>query len=310
MCSQPAQRAKTLLCALCSGCEIAIRLAYRERVNTTDAPEAFFTVDGDRFVPGPAAQGPWGATVSGHIVGGLLGWAIEREQTDAQLQPARLTVDLLRPTFMEPVEIRTTVRREGKRIKVVDAEILQRDEVVSRASAVLLRRSEHPDGRVWSDPVTMPPLPDESATPEIAMPFLLWAYGSTGAVGTLGGTSVEWEQDSVQKFAWVREIRPLITGVETTPFTRAALAGDVTSALTHWGTGGLRYINADFTISLSRLPVGEHIGLAAQAHHGDAGVASGAATLFDRLGPIGSSIAVALGQPADAFRPPRHIGLR
>lgn len=285
-------------------------LAYRERVSTSGEPEAFFTVDGDRFVPGPMAQGPWGPTVSGHIVGGLLGWAIEREQTDAQLQPARLTVDLLRPTFMEPVQVRTTVRREGKRIKVVDAEILQRDQVVSRATAALLRRSDHPEGRVWSQPVTMPPLPDESVTPEVTMPFLLWAYGTTGAEGTLGGTSVEWEQDSVQKFAWVREIRPLITDVEMTPFTRAALAGDVTSALTHWGTDGLRFINTDFTISLSRLPVGDHIGLAAQAHHGDAGVASGAATLFDQHGPIGSAIALALGQPADAFRPPRHIGLR
>lgn len=279
-------------------------------MSTADEPEAFFTVDGDRFVPGPMAQGPWGATVSGHIVGGLLGWAIEREQTDTQLQPARLTVDLLRPTFMEPVQIRSTVRREGKRIKVVDAEILQRDNVVSRASAVLLRRSEHPEGHVWSQPVTMPPLPDDSVAPQPTMPFLLWAYGSTGAVGTLGGTSVEWEQEGFQKFAWVREIRPLIADVEMTPFTRVALAGDVTSALTHWGTGGLRYINADFTISLSRLPIGDHIGLAAHAHHGDAGIASGAATLFDEHGPIGSSIAVALGQPADAFRPPPHIGLK
>ena len=68
-----------------------------------DTPEAFFTIDGDHLVPGPMAQGPWGATVSGHIVGGLLGWAVERAGGDPQLQPARLTVDLLRPTFMEPV---------------------------------------------------------------------------------------------------------------------------------------------------------------------------------------------------------------
>ena len=141
------------------------------------------------------------------------------------------------------------------------------------------------------------------------MPFELWAYGGSGN-GSLGGTSSEWEQDHTPKFAWIREIRPLIDAEEITPFTRAALAGDVTSALTHWGTGGLRYINADFTITLSRLPEGEYIGLAAQAHHGDAGVASGAATLFDRHGPIGSRLAVGLAQPAEAFRPPRHIGLK
>jgi hypothetical protein len=72
----------------------------------------------------------------------------------------------------------------------------------------------------------------------------------------------------------------------------------------------MRYINADFTVSLSRQPDGDYIGLTAHSHHSDAGVASGAATLFDRHGPIGSSIAIALAQPADAFRPPRHIGLR
>jgi Thioesterase-like superfamily len=275
-------------------------------VSSTDLP--FFLRDGDDLVPQTVAQGPWGATVSGHILGGLLGWAVEGAHSDADLQPARLTVDLLRPTFMEPVRIQTTVRREGKRIAVIDAAILQRGVVASRASAVFLRRGEHPEGAVWSAPITMPPLPDDTDVPETEMPFELWAYGSGN--GTLGGTSIEWEQDHTPKFAWIREIRPLIDADEMTPFTRAALAGDVTSALTHWGTGGLRYINADFTITLSRLPDGEYIGLAAHSHHGAAGVASGAVTLCDRHGPIGSGLAVALAQPADAFRPPRHIGLK
>jgi hypothetical protein len=269
--------------------------------------EPFFTVDGHSYVPTRISQGPWGDTISGHIIGGLLGWAVERAQPDPDLQPARLTVDLLRPTFMEPVRIETTLCRQGKRIAVIDAAIVQRGEVASRASAVFLRRGEHPEGAVWSAPVAIPPLPDPTEPPAIEMPFELWAYGS--GEGTLGGTSIEWEQDHAPKFAWVKEIRPLIAGYEMTPFTRAALAGDVTSALTHWGTGGLRYINADFTMTLSRLPEGDYIGLAAQGHYGDSGVASGAATLCDHKGPIGSSLAVALAQPANAFRPPRHIGL-
>ena len=275
-----------------------------------DTPEAFFTIDGDHLVPGPMAQGPWGATVSGHIVGGLLGWAVERAGGDPQLQPARLTVDLLRPTFMEPVRVETSVQREGKRIKVVDAVVLQRDQVVSRASSVFLRRGVHPEGDVWTPPVTMPPVPDDAAASALDMPFVLWAYGVDAQKGALGGTGIEWEQDHSRKFAWVREIRPLIEGDVTTPFTRVALAGDVTSALTHSGSGGLRYINTDFTVTLSRLPAGEFIGLASDGHQGSDGVASGAAILFDRHGPIGSSIAVALAQPAEAFRPPRHIGLR
>jgi Acyl-CoA thioesterase C-terminal domain len=95
----------------------------------------------------------------------------------------------------------------------------------------------------------------------------------------------------------------MVQGHPLTPFTRLAFVGDITSSLTHWGTGGLRYINADYTVTASRLPDGEFIGLAAQSHYGTAGVATGAATLFDRHGPIGTSSALALAQPAESFQP-------
>jgi acyl-coenzyme A thioesterase PaaI-like protein len=271
--------------------------------------DAFFTVDGESLVPTPMAQGPWGATVSGHILGGLAGWAVEQGVTDPDLQPARLTVDMMRPTLMEPVRVHTETRREGRRIMVVDADITQHDQLVCRATSVFLRRGEHPDGQVWAPAASMPPVPDTPPTIPDNMPFELWAYGVDTQHGALGGTHTEWQQAHSRRYAWVREVRPLIDGQEMSPFTRVALAADVTSALTHWGTGGLRFINADFTLSLSRLPDGEFVGLASDGHNGAAGVASGSATLFDRHGPIGHSIAVALGQPADAFRPPRHIGL-
>lgn len=112
-------------------------------------PEAFFTVDGDSYVPGQMTQGPWGAAMGGQIVGGLLGWGIEQSGIDADLQPARFTVDLLRPALMEPVQIRTSVQREGRRIKLVDGSLLQNGTVVARASALFLRRGDHPDGQVW-----------------------------------------------------------------------------------------------------------------------------------------------------------------
>ncbi|MEE3750218.1 thioesterase family protein [Mycobacterium intracellulare] len=265
-------------------------------------PEAFFTVDGDSYVPGTMTQGPWGAAMGGQIVGGLLGWGIEQSGVDPDLQPARFTVDLLRPALMLPVQIRTSVAREGRRIKLVDGELVQNGTVVARASALFLRRGDHPDGRVWSFPVEMPPLPTSSDGFPEGMPFLIWGYGATrdGSPGIAAG---EWEQSDSQKFAWARVFRPMVHGHPLTPFTRLAFVGDITSSLTHWGTGGLRYINADYTVTASRLPDGEFLGLAAQSHYGTAGVATGAATLFDRHGPIGTSSALALAQPADAFKP-------
>jgi hypothetical protein len=80
------------------------------------------------------------------------------------------------------------------------------------------------------------------------------------------------------------------------------MAADITSSLTHWGTAGLQFINADYTVTLSRLPEGVWIGLAAVTHYGDAGVATGVATLFDETGPIGSGVATALVNPG--FTPP------
>ena len=107
----------------------------------------------------------------------------------------------------------------------------------------------------------------------------------------------------MQKFAWTRMFRPMVAGHPLTPFTRAALAGDIISSLTHWGTAGLRYINADYTVAISRLPEGEYIGLAAQSYYGNDGVGAGTATLFDSAGPIGTGTVLALAQPPGAFQP-------
>ena len=265
-------------------------------------PEAFFTVDGDSYLPGSLTRGPWGAAMGGQIVGGLLAWGIERSGIEPDLQPARITIDLLRPVLLEPVQIRTSVQREGRRVKLVDGMLIQNGQTVARAGALFLRRGDHPEGQVWSTPVQMPPLPTDSAGFPADMPFFIWGYGATRD-GTPGIATDEWEQSHSQKFAWARVFRPMVQGHPLTPFTRLAFAGDITSSLTHWGTGGLRYINADYTVTASRLPDGEFVGLAAQSHYGAAGVATGAATLFDRHGPIGTSSALALAQPAEAFHP-------
>lgn len=80
------------------------------------------------------------------------------------------------------------------------------------------------------------------------------------------------------------------------------MAGDVTNPLTHWGTAGMRFINVDYTLTLSRLPEGPDIGLAALTHYSHDGIATGVTTLFDQRGPIGSGMATALAD--SRFRSP------
>lgn len=260
-------------------------------------PTAYYTADGDGFVPTSIAQGPWGATISGNVLGGLLGFVIDRDFGDPELQPARFTVDLFRPAALAPLTIRTELIRAGRRIKVVDAQAVQGDDVVARASVVLLRRGAASPTGIWTAPVDIPAAPGSDHVVTDA-PMQLVAHGA--------GTSSDlnaWRHTG-PKHIWVHNVAPLVEGQPMTPFTRAAMAGDVVSSLTHFGPDGLLYINADYTLTLSRLPESPEIGLSALTHYSDAGVATGTATLFDRSGPIGSGVATALLSPG--FAPPDH----
>jgi hypothetical protein len=260
---------------------------------TRQLPPAYFLRDGDAFVPTSMARGPWGSQISGNFVGGLLGHAIEAAVDDPDLQPARLTVDLLRPAAMEPVRVRTSVVRQGRRLTLVDAEVTQAGTLVSRASAVLLRKGEQPPGTVWTSPLVMPPLPADIDQLVENRPLLVLAYGKDPQVAGPSFDLTQWGHVG-PKFVWVRDVKPLVDGAPMTPFTRAAMAGDVASSLTHYGTEGLQFINADYTLTLSRLPEGPDIGLAALTHSSHAGIATGTAALFDHHGQIGAATATTL----------------
>lgn len=258
----------------------------------------YFIRDGAHLIPDRPAQGPWGPSVSGNVVGGLLARAVESEGLPDQFQPARLTVEILKPVAMDqPIETITSLVRSGRLLRVVDAQLRQCGDVVARCSATFLRPGAQPAGDIWSTQVPMPPLPADFGPQAEAMPMFVWGYGggaeSRGALGF-----DQWCDASTGKFAWMREVRPLVEDEPLTPFVRAAMAADATSALTHWSSDGLRFINTDYTMSLSRLPTGIHVGLAAVLHTSDRGIGSGVAALFDENGPIGNAMAVAVVSPA------------
>jgi hypothetical protein len=275
-----------------------------ERSSAAGALTSFFVTDGDDYLPTPLARGPWGPSLSGNYIGGLLGRAVEREVGDPGMQAARLTVDLLRPVALDRLQVHASVARRSRRIHLVDAVMTQRGTMVARASALFLRRSEHLADPAWTLPIAMPPPPSGSDALPDDVPMFLWAYGRDPVAGSPGVGVTEWRHDG-QKFAWVRETKLLVDNEPLTPFVRAAMAGDVTSSLTHWGTDGLHFINADYTLTLSRLPEGTLVGLASLTHYSHAGVATGVATIFDQDGPIGSGVATALANPG--FAPPSSM---
>jgi hypothetical protein len=79
-----------------------------------------------------------------------------------------------------------------------------------------------------------------------------------------------------------------------TPFVRAALAADFASPLANSASHGLDYINADLTLHLGRLPVGEWIGIEVADRVAATGVSVAHCRFHDASGPVGWSTVCAV----------------
>ena len=252
-----------------------------------ETSEAFFTVAGEDFVPGPRTASPWApGMMHGRLLGGLLARAIEEEHAAENLRFARLTVDLFRNTPLEPVRLTTERVRDGRRIRVVDAVASVADGPVARASAVLLRRGEQPAGQVWTAQEWDVPDPETLGAPMGEVPFDVWFDPPDGGGHPMVGKE--------QRRAWLRETHTLVAGEGLSPFVRTALAADFASPMANFGSEGLGFINADYTVNLARLPLGEMIGFETTGHLSEDGVAAGQCTLYDAGGAIGFCVVSAV----------------
>ena len=118
------------------------------------ATDAFFTRDGDSYIPGAACRGPWNPnSLHGRVIVGLAGFELERLHGGEAWMPVRLTVDMYRLPDFSPITAVTRVLRAGKRIKVVDCELLSGGVSVARGTCQFLVRSENASGVTWSPPV-------------------------------------------------------------------------------------------------------------------------------------------------------------
>ena len=255
--------------------------------------ESIFIADGDRFMPTEHARGPWDpGALHGGAPAALITAAFERIDPGAELRIGRLSFELLRPIPMAPLTLVARVVRPGRRVQELSAELLAEDQLIVRAGALRVQAvgedvaaAEASEGDSGAGPdVAM--APPESAKPE---PFTL--NGSPDA--SFAGTAMEmrWLGDPWQLGpgrVWMRLRHPLLPGQELTPLARLVATADfcngVSAALPF---DRFLFINADLTIHLQRLPVGEWIGLDARTRLCEGGPALAEGVLHDRLGPVG-----------------------
>jgi hypothetical protein len=248
--------------------------------------EPYFDRSGDTVVGRSHGTSAWGdAMLGGRQLAGLVAWGAERDHGHDDFQPARLTVDMFRPVTLVPLVVESELVREGSRIRVCDVTIRSEATVVCRGTVVFLRRGADTPGTVWSPPEWDAPLPD-------AVPPLEQARRWSGELRPI----TRW-LGSEQRRVWFREQSLLVDGESLTPFLRVATVADFANPLGNGSELGLGYINADLTLYVGRLPVGEWIGCETVAHVHDEGIAIGGIALHDEQGRFGYSTCCALADP-------------
>jgi acyl-coenzyme A thioesterase PaaI-like protein len=254
-------------------------------------------------MPTAASVGPWGpTTVSGMTISGLVGYAAEQAAGDADFVGTRLTVDMIRMALMGELVTSATVLREGRRLRLVDVTVEQNGRSVAYGRAVFARRSTEPAGTVRSEPIDMPVPPTDVDWPTVGGGL---AYSTPDSPPTQDFDI--WRDTSLRKLVWFNLPIDLVEGEPMSPFTRAAGVADVGNPLTNWGSEGLQFVNSDVTMLLARLPESTAIGLAARDRQSADGVSVGAATMYDRLGPIGTCTVTALASEVQMRQPHRDL---
>lgn len=253
---------------------------------------ALFEALGDgRWQPTGYARGPWspdalhGGPVAA-LLAGVLEAAAAAHDPDTPVQPARLSVELLRPVPMAPLATTTEVTRPGRKVRLVDASLSTTDGAVVATARLLQIRT----ATIAHAPVTTgiegPDGPDgvaRSRTPEELPHFHSHAIEHRFVAGGFAhfGPATD----------WMRLLVPVVAGQAPSPLQRVAAAADFGNGISRvadWNL--LLFINPDLTIHLHRLPAGEWVCLEATTWMESHGVALAESRLWDEKGPLGRSL--------------------
>lgn len=243
------------------------------------------------FSPTPVAASPWHPSMlHGGAVSALFGLLMDEQVAIwPEFMVNRLTMNLLRPVPMEPLESRCVWLREGGRLRVLAVELLAQGRLVARAEALMQKVTPVvlPDYAPRPEPAPAGP----AGLPEFGIQSLLNAKDQSIPPGFHTRVEVRevtpWDEQGATT-AWVRVPVEIVPGVSTTPLMRAAMVSDLGNGTGQLSLGpGVGCINADITLALFRYPRSEWLCLASQAVMTEAGCGVVHTRLYDEQGAIG-----------------------
>ncbi|HUY64708.1 MAG TPA: thioesterase family protein [Acidimicrobiales bacterium] len=267
---------------------------------TVEETPALFAGEGDVLLPLPWARGPWTPeALHGGPVAAAIVRAAEQCRPEADAHLSRLTVELLRPVPMAPLEVTAEMVRPGRKVQVIDVRVRAGDLEVAWGRALRIRSHAPGDpagaglsaaaaeGPVPGTSPAAPPGPgDGHGSPALVSGYL--AFHNEGAELRF----VRGEFDRLGPSAvWIRLAVPVVAGEEPSPAQRAVVAADFGNGVSaELDYEHYVYINPDLTVYLERPPVGEWVCLEATTRLGTPGVGLAQSVLWDELGPVGRSL--------------------
>jgi hypothetical protein len=247
-----------------------------------------FERDGSRYVPTQLARGPWSPkALHGGAPSALFATVCEAHDPGPAAFVARVTVELMRPVPLVPLDMRVRTIRPGKKVQWLEAGLFDEHEHEVAHATVLRIRSDDVDTSGSVHPaVDAPPGPD--AASEEKFPF------GEGAVGFWNVHDVRLVAGSWTEpgpgVAWFRLRCPVVAGESITPIARVAAAADFGSGVSNpVRMTNAAAINPELTVHVHRHPIGDWVCLESGAWAQPHGVGLAETRLFDEDGVIGRS---------------------
>lgn len=243
------------------------------------------------FVAGPLARGPWDPR---HCHGGapaaLLAALVDAAPAPVAMLTTRLTYDLVRPVPIgEPLHAGIEVRREGRRVQLLDLTLGDRSGTpYVRTRALRIRAGEVavPQDATVDAPPPMPG-PDELTRFVGDGAFAGGGFWDAVDIRLASGTPLGEQGPGT---AWFRVVAPLAPQLTLTPLARAAAAADFGNGIgPPLPLGPYLFINPDLNLSLHRLPEGAWVALEARSVAQPSGVGLATSVLSDTRGRIGAA---------------------
>jgi hypothetical protein len=248
---------------------------------------AFFVREADdRFAATEYTRGPWDAGAQhGGPPSALAGHLVEtRPGARADMRVTRMTVEIMRPVPIAPLNAALRTVHGGRSVEVVEVQLTPDDgRPVLRAIAQRIRVTEGS-----TDIPTPPqlPAPADGVPRQFEFPYPV-GYHTALETRFVAGSFTE----RGPAVCWTRLTVPVVAGEPISPLTRVLAAADSGNGISNVLDFDTHlFVNPDLTVYLHRYPAGEWVALDARTTLGGGGIGVADTALSDELGPIGRGV--------------------